>query len=34
VSGRLGGKGVRAVLSTRAASSDVAAVAARLPGPR
>jgi pimeloyl-ACP methyl ester carboxylesterase len=34
VSGRLGNQRVRAVLSTRAASSDVAAVAARLPSPR
>ena len=33
VSGRLGGKRVRAVLSARAASSGLRAVAARLPGP-
>jgi pimeloyl-ACP methyl ester carboxylesterase len=34
VSGRLGGKEVRAVLSARAAASGLRAVAARLPGPR
>ena len=33
VSGRLGGKRVRAVLSARAASSGLRAAAARLPGP-
>jgi pimeloyl-ACP methyl ester carboxylesterase len=34
VSGRLGGRQVRALLSARAAASELQAVAARLPGPR